>query len=384
MILVQFLAQSLDLDDFEISNDTESGMYSFFTQFRFIISKWATPKSGRAPRQCLVLPPTFCHGPILTDDADATTYAQPLIEYSLRVVAAFIKSDASEETVTSHHQLVIPIRAAPEVFPPCDTEDFFNDFVVKQSHPLRPSMFSFQKYTMTLTAAEPAPVLMVEGHTFESTEIVIRVCVTASINNLDTREFVTLLQRIGFRIIPGLRAKTYYSTQPFPKLPVQALLTVHGPHRLHDQVLKLEQIRRSVTSWRFVETDAVPPMDKYGIHQSTSGHKVYPIRDTLSPTAEWQSELSFAIRLPSDITPTFCSAIAARQYSLIILLKATGVYVKNTVLEVPIQVVSAPDRSYSSDLQDESSELSELDPDRRCQNMSEVLQEDSGPPPKYI
>ncbi|KEF51887.1 uncharacterized protein A1O9_11876 [Exophiala aquamarina CBS 119918] len=32
---------------------------------------------------------------------------------------------------------------------------------------------------MTLAAAGPAPVLMVAGHTFESTEILIRVCVTS-------------------------------------------------------------------------------------------------------------------------------------------------------------------------------------------------------------
>ena len=160
---------------------------------------------------------------------------------------------------------------------------------------------------------------------------------------------------------------------------------MHGPHRLHDQVLKLEQIRRSLISWRFVETDAILPIDEDGIGRSKSGHKINPTRDTLSPTAEWQSELSFTIRLPSDITPTFCSAIAARQYSLIILLKATGVCVKNFLLEVPIQVVSAPLCLYSSDLLDEFSELSELDdPYRRSQNTHEVLQEDSGPPPKYM
>ena len=68
---------------------------------------------------------------------------------------------------------------------------------------------------MTLTAAEPAPVLMAEGYTFKSANIIIRVYIRALANNVDTREFVTLLERISFRIIPGLRVKTYYSTQPF-------------------------------------------------------------------------------------------------------------------------------------------------------------------------
>lgn len=386
MIFVQFLTQSLDLDDFEI--DTEAGVYFYITQFRFVVSKWATPKCGSVPTQCLVLPPSFCHGSILTDDTDATTYAQPLIEYNLRAIAAFTNSNAADGTVTIGHQLEVPIRAAPEVFPPCDTEDFFNDFVIKQIHPLRLSIFSFQKYTMTLTAGEPAPVLIVEGHAFESREIVIRVSVTASISNLDTRAFTILLQRIGFRIIPGLRAKTYYSTQPFPKLPVQALLTVNGPHRLHDQVLKLEEVNRSLTSWRFMETDAVPSIAKGGIHGSTGGNKLYPTRDGQSPPAEWQSKVTFAIKVPNDATPTFCSAIAARQYSVLILLKATGVNVKDFVLEVPIQLVSAPIRTssaHSSDLRAESSEMSGQELYQRCQNTSELaLQDESEPPPKYM
>lgn len=274
------------------------------------------------------------------------------------------------------------------MFPPYDTEDFFNDFVSKQSHLLRPSIFSSQKYAIRLTAVEPAPVLMVDANTFESREMVIRVGVTASVSNLDTPAFVMLLQKIGFEIIPALRAKTYYSTQPFPKLPAQALLTVNGPHRLRDQVLKLEQASQTLSSWRFVDTDTVPSTDKGGIPGSTSGHDIYPTRDRQSPPTEWQSEISFTVKVPNDVTPTFCSAIAARQYSLVILLKATGVNVKDFVLEVPIQLVSAPLHSSLanySDSGDEPAEISELERYQHYQSKSEqVLRDDSEPPPKYM
>ncbi|KAJ9613717.1 hypothetical protein H2204_014711 [Knufia peltigerae] len=243
---------------------------------------------------------------------------------------------------------------------------------------------------MSLTAAEPAPILMGEGHTSESTEIAIRVSVTRSINNVDTREFVMLLQRIGFRIVPGLRAKTFYSTQPFPKLPVQALLTVDGPHRLHDQILKLEQTSRPLTSWRFVETDADPLTGKCDIPGSTSEHKVHPMRECQSLLAEWQSEISFTIKVPNDVTPTFCSATASRQYSLIILLKATGVHVDDFVLEVPVQFVSAPIHSSLTDLSEPVDCFSEVSEENtrplQCyQNMFEMVSEnDNEPPPKYM
>lgn len=347
ILFLQFLTQSLDLVDFEISNTTAAGAYLYSTQFRFIISEWATSKSGNAPRQCLTLPPTFCHGPILTDDAEGTAYAQPLIEYNLRVVVALTDPHVTEG-IKLYHQLGIPIQAASEVFPPCATEVWFNDFVTKQSHPLRSSIFNFKKYTMNLTTEEPTPVLMVKGHPFETTEVKIRVSVMASPSTVDTQTLTMLLQRIGFKIVPGLRAKTFYSTQPFPKLPVQAILTANGPHRLHDQILKLEEVDRCLTSWRRMETTTVPSIDKRYTVGSKVGHKIYPQRDDPTSPVEWHSEISFTVKLPNDVTPTFCSALTARQYSLIILLKATGVSVENFVLEVPIQFVSAATHTNSA------------------------------------
>lgn len=321
----------------------------------------------------------------MTDDADNTTYAQPLIEYNLRIVAVFTDSHATGGAVKVSDQLEIHIQAGPEVFPPCDTEDWFSDLVTKQSHSLRPSIFSFQKYTMNVIAHEPSPVLMVVAHPFETTEVVIRVVVTASPRNVDIGAFATFLQRIGFKIIPGLRAKTFYSTQPFPKLPAQALLTVDGPHRLHDQILKLEQVDRSLTSWRLVATNAAPLSDRGAIVRSTIGHKIHPPRSDPTPPAEWHSEISFSIKLPNDVTPTFCSAIAARQYSLIILLKASGISIENFVLEVPIQLVSAPTLSnsvYWSDSGDGLSNVYEPEHLDYEQDSCKVIYDD--PPPKYI
>lgn len=344
-----------------------------------------TPRSGNVPRQCLSLPPTFCHGPILTDVADNTTYAQPLIEYNLRVVAVFTDSHATGGNVKVSDQLEIHIQAGGEVFPPCNAEDWFSDFVTKQSHSLRPSIFSFRKYQMNVTAYEPSPVLMVEAHTSETTKVAIRVVVTASPRNVDIGAFTTFLQRIEFKIVPRLRAKTFYSTQSFPKLPEEALLTAYGPHRLHDQILKLEQVNRSLTSWRFVETNAAPSSDRGVIVRSTVGQQIHPLSNYPTPPAEWHSEISFSIKMPNDVTPTFCSAIAARQYSLIILLKASGISVENFVLEVPIQLVSAstPSNSvYRSDSGDGISNVSEpehLD----CEHDScKAIYDD--PPPKYM
>ncbi|KAJ4531856.1 hypothetical protein HRR76_005393 [Exophiala dermatitidis] len=336
----KFLTQSLDLDNLERSNPPEAGFCHYSSQFHFIISK---------------------------------------------IVAVFTDSHATGGAVKVSDQLEIHIQAGPEVFPPCDTEDWFSDLVTKQSHSLRPSIFSFQKYTMNVIAHEPSPVLMVVAHPFETTEVVIRVVVTASPRNVDIGAFATFLQRIGFKIIPGLRAKTFYSTQPFPKLPAQALLTVDGPHRLHDQILKLEQVDRSLTSWRLVATNAAPLSDRGAIVRSTIGHKIHPPRSDPTPPAEWHSEISFSIKLPNDVTPTFCSAIAARQYSLIILLKASGISIENFVLEVPIQLVSAPTLSnsvYWSDSGDGLSNVYEPEHLDYEQDSCKVIYDD--PPPKYI
>ncbi|KIW87375.1 uncharacterized protein Z519_12011 [Cladophialophora bantiana CBS 173.52] len=381
----KFLTQSLDLNDFEISNDTRAEVYVYSSPFRFIISKWATPRSGSAPRQCLSLPPTFRHGPTLTDDAGTTSYAQPQIEYNLKVVAALTDSQALEGTIKLCQQLEIPIRPAPEVFPPCDTGDWLNDFIVKQSHPFRASTFSFQKYTMVVGTQEPAPVMMVDDHPFGTTEVTIRFSVTASISNVDPQGLATLLQRIGFRIIPGLRAKTFYSTRPFPKLPAQSILTANDPHRLHDQVLKLEQVNRTLTSWRLIESNAVPLSDEKCTLGSTVGHKTHSAKTSPTPVAVWQSNISFPVKVSNDVTPTFCSAIAARQYSLVILLKATGISVGKFVLEVPIQIVSAPtpsSQAQSSELGDGPFEVSEPDNFQPDEATWKTVWDD--PPPKYM
>ena len=72
---------------------------------------------------------------------------------------------------------------------------------------------------MNVTAYEPSLVLMVKAYPFETIKVLIRVVIIALPHNVNIGAFATFLQRIGFKIILGLRAKTFYSTQPFPKLP---------------------------------------------------------------------------------------------------------------------------------------------------------------------
>ena len=103
------------------------------------------------------------------------------------------------------------------------------------------------------------------------------------------------------------------------------------------------------------------------------------------PPVEWHSEISFTVKLPNDITPTFCSAIAARQYSLVILLKASGVSVENFVLEVPIQLVSTPAHllpGYLSDSGDGPSDVCESEHLDYEEGSCEKAYDE--PPPKYV
>ena len=281
----------------------------------------------------------------MKDDANATSFAQPLIEYNLRVSAALTDPHTIESSIKINQQIKIPILAISEAFPPYNTEDWSGDFVVKQRHSFRTSKIKFQKYTMELDAEEPAPALMMKGYPTSTTEVKIHVTATAPINNTDGGGFATILQKMKFRITPALRAKTFYSTKPFPKMPAESLLTTNGTNRLHDQVLKLEQVDRSFTSWRLVETDAVASNNAVCTTRSNFQPKSYPSKHTQATPTEWHSEASFTVTLPNDVTPTFCSALATRQYSIIILVKATGISVENFVLEVPVQLVSAPSRS---------------------------------------
>ena len=142
----------------------------------------------------------FVLDPVLKDDADATSYAQPLFEYNLKVSAVLTDFHTLEGLIRLQDQIEVPNLAISEAFPPYDIEDRSSDFAVKQTHLFQTSKLKFQKFVMELNAEEPALVLIMEGQPTSTTEVKIHMTATAPADDTDMGGFATTLQRMRFKI----------------------------------------------------------------------------------------------------------------------------------------------------------------------------------------
>ena len=168
-------------------------------------------------------------------------------------------------------------------------------------------------------------------------------------SQVNTVRMVLLFSGLQITVSPVLRAKTFYTSQPFPMYPGQTMLTVNGPHRLHDQVLPLVASEHVVGSWQ--ESSKICPHPLPSAQHSKDQARVrrsslrprrisqVPSRDTLDQTAMIEAILPVPIEIPGGLPPSFCSALASRQYSLILKCKVSKVHVRDFVLEVPLQVI---------------------------------------------
>lgn len=99
-----------------------------------------------------------------------------------------------------------------------------------------------------------------------------------------------------------------------------------GLHLL-DSVLKLPEQTYDATSWEqnFISS---PNDEKQGqTHVLLIG---------------WMMRWRFPIQVERKLPPTFCSAIASRQYSIVARVRVKGVQVQEIVLECPLQIYYPP------------------------------------------
>jgi len=123
--------------------------------------------------------------------------------------------------------------------------------------------------------------------------------------------------------------------------------------RLSDQVLKLNPVTARPAPWNHLLQESRPPHSETACHHSVrsgslhGGLDGFPIASASSSgtsvlQGKWNTTIRLPISTPSSLLPTFCSAIVARQYSLIIHAKVRGMTIKPFALEVPIQVIYPP------------------------------------------
>ena len=253
-----------------------------------------------------------------------------------------IQPNMGEEPCLMTKEREIPIWVTSQPSPPTDLRDFPGEFMDTDSQQCRFSLLGSKRHVMILSLREPAAVQFTDrASKGESTaKLEARILTEKSSPKNDLMGL--LLPKLQFRITSHLRVKTFYSTHPFTKLPGQTMLSIEGPHRLHEFTLSLRVHRYPVHDWRYQGADLAHSTNQCPsgtsrpnqLSQSDTGS----IKDSAHSTS-WSTELTFPIDLPDGLHPSFCSALASRQYSLILRIKVIGAYVKAFLLEVPLQLV---------------------------------------------
>jgi hypothetical protein len=288
-------------------------------------------------------------GQILPGYRNTEKYAQPNISYYLQAVVKLCPSDnALPESLETWREIrIVPYT---EVLPPTDTQDFAAEFIETTSNSFRTSMFSSTAYMMTLSTYEPPAIQLKSTQVHGATEMELYVEIKAACDEVDGRNVDRLsqsLRKLTFNVETVLRAKTFYSTTPFIRIPGHSMLTLKGSVRLHDEVLKLNTLHAKPGSWQYLLRDRRPSYAEAVrrlsvVSEAASGSSSGSSPGPAIASRGWSTCIRLPVTVPPNLPPTFCSAVVARQYSLITRIKIGGVSTKGFILEIPLQVIYSP------------------------------------------
>ncbi|KFY90092.1 hypothetical protein V498_06176 [Pseudogymnoascus sp. VKM F-4517 (FW-2822)] len=345
----KFLSQTLDIPISTLGDVavTAQGFKSYIP-FDFIISRQipaADPQ--QLPDHCSQLPPSAELGAVFVDESSGKRYAQPSINYELR---ALVGISTQDEDAVIAVESILPIIIIPhtEEFPPTSTHDFPTEFKELDSKFLRLSIFGRPTGTMSISMREPQPLSYNSSSIYAATEAQLDL----EFSTPDVGDAVLILQAMKITVHPLIRAKTFYGVESFPRLPSQTLVGVHGQTRLRDDIIRLPRKELSHLQWQFKYdlegrshggSEVSPPsytVDDSVVSQNRPSTETQSQSQPQAPNGRWIATIRHPIRVESSLLPTFCSAIAARLYTVILHLKVSGIRRESFNLEVPLQVIN--------------------------------------------
>jgi hypothetical protein len=339
-----------------MSSHSETSGVNVTLPFNFTISRLALTKGSHVPQQCLKLPPTLCVGQVLKDDVGGKSHAQPNIGYHLIAQAEIRNADQEPMAVRAIQE--IPIWVSGAANPPLDIRDFPGEFVESQTLWCRLNRLRSDKYGMTLATAEPPAITFRDRNSYGIISSSLSIKIEDSRPGSDPQRLMAMFHKIQVKIVLGLRAKTFYSTRPFPKLPGQSMLTTNSPHRLYDEVMALSSVKHAIASCHIQSIPfPYPGADSSDCRLGSNAQRSDQQQSEKMPaSAVLLANAPIIAVVPMGLPPSFCSAVASRQYSLLLKGKISGVHVKDFELEVPLQLV------YNIETDDDDSSIQEPPP----------------------
>jgi hypothetical protein len=243
---------------------------------------------------------------------------------------------------TAETSIPIVIMLHTEELPPTDIKDFPTEFKLRESRMIRCGR---SLRAMTVSMQEPRALTYSLSSAGASTVGFLHL----EVESKSTCDIHPYLQAMSFTVLSLLRIKTFYSIRTFPRVPDQSLLSLYGGRRLRDDMIKLETQNIPNVSWGntydVIEDGTISKATQSNGQslQSTSESNPQP------PKGKWTAKINCSIRINSRLLPTFCSAIVARLYSIILRVKVLGIKRESFDMEVLIQVVHTAPDSVSSE-----------------------------------
>ena len=203
---------------------------------------------------------------------------------------------------------------------------------------------------MTLVMREPTAACFFDQETAPTIQPQVNITVQPVAAQDHAENLSQLLENLKtstFKSQASLRVKTFYSTTPFSKLPGRNMATPTGLVRLHEEKMKLAAHVFNIASWDYEARLVLGAADPVTLSnsQASSTNIVMPKRATTKAASEnvegylWSAYMAMPCVIPSQLPPTFCSAIASRQYSLMVRFKVYGIAIDDFALEMPLQIV---------------------------------------------
>lgn len=330
---------------------TDEGFVEHTSSFSLTIPEHTVNEVDGVPNQCLLLPPSMTVGDVL-DGKDGEKFAQPRIEYRIRAVMKLLSLDGRSIT-DAWADKEVAILPYTEPSPPIELNDFPEDFVNSVTHSFRSSYLG-STYQMTLSMPEPTPISTIPTTSSRTTTLRFHVQIQLITCKRDRglHSLCNILKDLRFHIRLALRAKTFCSIRPFSQMPGYTMTGSDYPPDVHESVFEIQTVDVASTSWQLHFHSDTPqredlqhlaPASPFGIgshppEKNAVNCLSFAQADAIVPSIdEWTTTLNVPLHIKEALTPTFCSAIASRQYSLVARTKVKGGPSKEFLLEVPLQ-----------------------------------------------
>jgi hypothetical protein len=302
------------------------------------------------------------------DGKDGEKFAQPRIEYRIRAIMKLMSLDGHSIT-DAWADKEVAISPYTEPSPPIDINDFPEDFVNSATHSFRSSYLG-STYQMTVSMPEPTPMSTTSTKLSRKTTLRfhVKIQLTTCRRDRGLHSLCNILKDLRFHTQLALRTKTFFSIRPFSQMPGYTMTGSDYSLDVHESVFQIQTVDVASNSWQLHFHSDTPQREdlQHLALASPFGSSSQPPRentvnnlssgqaDAIAPSTDgWTTVFDVPLHIEEALTPTFCSAIASRQYSLVARIKVKGGPSKEFRLEVPLQNHYGP-RSEASNSAGES------------------------------